>query len=270
VGVLDLAEATLTEAELKTVASDLASLVRQSSRAVAFTGAGISTESGIPDFRSPGGLWTQNKPIPFQAFVASREARAEAWRRKFTMDDSYRGAKPARGHLALAAMIAAGRLHGIITQNIDNLHQEAGLSADHIVEIHGNGTYATCLTCAERYELGWVRQRFEATATAPDCEACGGPVKSATISFGQAMPERQLRRALAWSTDCDLFLAIGSSLVVHPAAGLPVAAKESGARLVILNREPTPLDDLADRVIRADIGTVLEALVKDLGDRPEG
>ncbi|MGU9981827.1 SIR2 family NAD-dependent protein deacylase [Phreatobacter sp. HK31-P] len=254
----------MTKAELKTVTSDLASLVRQSSRAVAFTGAGISTESGIPDFRSPGGLWTQNKPIPFQAFVASREARAEAWRRKFTMDDSYRGAQPARGHRALARMIAAGRLRGIITQNIDNLHQDAGLNHEHVIEIHGNGTYATCLSCARRYELGWVRERFEVSAAAPDCEACGGPVKSATISFGQAMPERPMRRAIDWSTGCDLFLAIGSSLVVHPAAGLPVAAKDCGARLVILNREATPLDELADLVIRADIGTVLDALVGEL------
>lgn len=252
------------EAELKTVASDLASLVRQSSRAVAFTGAGISTESGIPDFRSPGGLWTQNKPIPYQAFVASREVRAEAWRRKFTMDDSFRGAQPARGHLALARLVGLGRLRGVITQNIDNLHQDSGLNESIIIEIHGNGAYATCLSCSHRYELAWVRERFEASAVAPDCEVCGGPVKSATISFGQAMPERQLRRALAWSTDCDLFLAIGSSLVVHPAAGLPVAAKESGARLVILNREPTPLDDLADMVIRADIGTVLDAVRRDL------
>ena len=254
----------MTEAELKTVADDLASLVGQSSRAVAFTGAGISTESGIPDFRSPGGLWKRNKPIPFQAFIASREARAEAWRRKFAMDDSYRGARPGRGHLALAAMVRSGRLEGVITQNIDNLHQDSGLTDSEVIEIHGNGTYATCLACGRRHELGWVRARFEASGEAPDCEACGGPVKSATISFGQAMPERQMRRALAWAMDCDLFLAIGSSLVVHPAAGLPVAAKESGARLVILNREETPLDDIADRVIRADIGTVLDAVMRGL------
>jgi NAD-dependent deacetylase len=256
----------MTEAELKTATDDLASLIRQSSRAVAFTGAGISTESGIPDFRSPGGLWTQNKPIPFQAFMASREARAEAWRRKFTMDDSYRGAAPARGHLALAALIRAGRLSGIITQNIDNLHQESGVPDAHLIEIHGNGTYATCLSCARRHELSWVRQRFEATAgEPPDCEACGGPVKSATISFGQAMPERKMRQAAEWSTDCDLFLAIGTSLVVYPAAGLPVAARDSGAQLVIINREETPLDHAAHLVIRADIGEVLQGLARRLG-----
>jgi NAD-dependent deacetylase len=256
----------MTEAELKTATDDLASLFRQSSRAVAFTGAGISTESGIPDFRSPGGLWTQNKPIPFQAFMQSREARAEAWRRKFTMDDSYRGAAPARGHLALAAMIRAGHLSGIITQNIDNLHQDAGTPDPHLIEIHGNGTYATCLACGRRHELSWVRQRFEASGgEPPDCEACGGPVKSATISFGQAMPEAKMRQAAAWSTDCDLFLAIGSSLVVYPAAGLPLAARESGAQLVIINREETPLDEAAHLVIRADIGEVLEGLTRRLG-----
>jgi NAD-dependent deacetylase len=256
----------MTEAELKTATDDLASLFRQSSRAVAFTGAGISTESGIPDFRSPGGLWTQNKPIPFQAFMASREARAEAWRRKFTMDDSYRGAAPARGHLALAAMIRAGVLSGIITQNIDNLHQDAGTGDAHLIEIHGNGTYATCLGCGRRHELAWVRERFEGSGgEPPDCEECGSPVKSATISFGQAMPEAKMRRATAWSTDCDLFLAIGTSLVVYPAAGLPLAARESGARLVIINREETPLDEAAHLVIRADIGAVLEGLARRLG-----
>lgn len=254
----------MADAELKTAADELASLLAQSSRAVAFTGAGISTESGIPDFRSPGGLWTQNKPIPFQAFVASREARAEAWRRKFTMDDSYRGAAPNRGHLALAALVRAGRLDAIITQNIDNLHQDSGVPEERLIEIHGNGTYATCLACQRRYELGWVRQRFEARGEPPDCEACEGPVKSATISFGQAMPEDKMRRAGALATDCDLFLAIGSSLVVHPAAGLPAAAAERGASLVIINREPTPLDDLAAMVLRTEIGPLLEAVMERL------
>jgi NAD-dependent deacetylase len=254
----------MVDAELKTAADELASLLAQSSRAVAFTGAGISTESGIPDFRSPGGLWTQNKPIPFQAFVASREARTEAWRRKFTMDDSYRGAAPNRGHLALAALVRAGRLDAVITQNIDNLHQESGVPDERLIEIHGNGTYANCLSCQRRYALGWVRERFEAHGEAPDCEACGGPVKSATISFGQAMPEHKMRRAAALALDCDLFLAIGSSLVVHPAAGLPAAAAERGATLVIVNREPTPLDDLASLVLRTEIGPLLGAVAERL------
>lgn len=247
------------DAELTTQVDDLASLIRQASRAVAFTGAGISTECGIPDFRSPGGLWTQNKPIPFDAFVASREARREAWRRKFAMDASFAAAVPGRGHRALADLVRTGRLTGIITQNIDNLHQLSGVPADRLVEIHGNGSYARCLDCRRRYELSWVRARFEAHGEAPDCEACLGPVKSATISFGQAMPEEEMRQAVRWTLASDLFLAVGSSLVVYPAAGLPASARRNGARLVIVNGEATPLDDMADLVIRADIGTVLAA-----------
>ncbi|QCI68860.1 SIR2 family NAD-dependent protein deacylase [Phreatobacter stygius] len=253
------------DAELKTAATDLASLVRQSSRALAFTGAGLSTECGIPDFRSPGGLWTKNKPIPFEAFVSSRAARTEAWRRKFVMDESFKAAVPGRGHRALAAMVRAGRLAGIVTQNIDNLHQVSGVPDDRLVELHGNGTYATCLDCARRYELTWVKAAFDAGGgAAPDCTACGGPVKAATISFGQAMPEDKMRLALDWSVEADLFIAIGTSLVVHPAAGLPVAAKRSGARLVIINREATPLDEIADLVISADIGTLLDQLMEHL------
>lgn len=256
----------MSDAELKTAAGDLASLIRQSSRAVAFTGAGISTESGIPDFRSPGGLWTQNKPIPFQAFMASRAARTEAWRRKFVMDDSFRKAAPNMGHRVLAAMVRAERLTGIITQNIDNLHQDSGVPAGRLVELHGNGSYATCLACARRFELDWVRERYDALGgEAPDCEACGGPVKSATISFGQAMPEKEMRRATDWTFGSDLFICIGSSLVVYPAAGLPTAAKENGARLVIVNREETPLDDIADRVIAAEIGPLLLEVAAELG-----
>ncbi|MCA0319411.1 MAG: Sir2 family NAD-dependent protein deacetylase [Proteobacteria bacterium] len=256
----------MSDAELKTAARDLASLIRQSSHAVAFTGAGLSTESGIPDFRSPGGLWTQNKPIPFQAFMASREARTEAWRRKFVMDESFRSAAPGRGHRVLSAMARAGRLAGIITQNIDNLHQDSGVAADRLVELHGNGSYATCLACARRYELVWVRERFDVQGgTAPDCEACGGPVKSATISFGQAMPEKEMQRATRWTLESDLFICIGSSLVVYPAAGLPIAAKQNGARLVIVNREETPLDDIADLVVPAEIGPLLMAVATELG-----
>jgi len=256
----------MSDAELKTAARDLASLIRQSSHAIAFTGAGLSTESGIPDFRSPGGLWTQNKPIPFQAFMASREARTEAWRRKFVMDESFRSAAPGRGHRVLSAMARSGRLAGIITQNIDNLHQDSGVPAGRLVELHGNGSYATCLACARRYELDWVRERFDALGgEAPDCEACGGPVKSATISFGQAMPEKEMQRATRWTLESDLFICIGSSLVVYPAAGLPIAAKQNGARLVIVNREETPLDDIADLVVPAEIGPLLMAVAAELG-----
>jgi len=236
----------------------LAELLAESRRGVAFTGAGISTESGIPDFRSPGGLWTQNRPIPFDEFVASRDARNEAWRRKFAMEDKFQAARPGRGHRTLARLIANGKLSAVITQNIDNLHQSSGIPDKKVIELHGNGSYATCLDCGARYEIAWVRERFHAAGgAAPDCGACNGPVKSATVSFGQAMPEEAMRRAQTESLAADLFLAIGSSLVVWPAAGFPALAKRNGARLVIINREATEFDDMADLVVHDDIGDVL-------------
>jgi NAD-dependent deacetylase len=220
----------------------LRELLASSRNAIAFTGAGISTESGIPDFRSPGGLWTQNKPIPLDEFLSSREMRNEAWRRKFAMEDRFRAAKPTRGHRVLAHWIERGTLSAIITQNIDNLHQVSGVPAEKIIELHGNGSYATCLDCATRYEIDWVRERFDASSgVAPDCPRCNGPVKSATISFGQAMPAREMQRAEEATLAADLFIVIGSSLVVWPAAGFPQLAKQNGAALVILNREPDRL-----------------------------
>ena len=237
----------------------LGGLLAQSRRGVAFTGAGISTESGIPDFRSPGGLWTKNQPIPFDEFVASQAMRNEAWRRKFAMEDQFRAAKPGRGHRALARLVSAGKLAAIITQNIDNLHQESGVAREKVIELHGNGTYAACLDCATRYEIDWVRERFQrSNGVAPDCSGCGGPVKSATISFGQSMPELEMQRAEEETMAADLFLSIGSSLVVWPAAGFPMMAKRNGAALIIINREPTDFDGMADLVVRDDIGDVLE------------
>jgi len=242
-------------------AADLSALVAQAKSVVGFTGAGISTESGVPDFRSPGSPWTRHKPIPFEAFRDSADARREAWRRKFALDDLTRDARPSRGHLALASLVAQGKMPAVITQNIDGLHQASGVPGDRVIELHGNGTYAACLSCRQRHELSWVRSRFEVKGDPPDCTACGGIVKSATISFGQAMPQAAMRRAQELTLACDLFLAIGSSLVVYPAAGLPVLAKRNGAKLVIVNREPTDLDPLADRVIRAEIGPMLEPLI---------
>jgi NAD-dependent deacetylase len=237
--------------------AELHAMLDRASAIVGFTGAGISTESGVPDFRSPGSPWMVNKPIPFDAFVASRAARIEAWRRKFTMDDHFAGAGPNRGHRALARLIADGRSPGVITQNIDNLHQESGIPDDRIVELHGNGTYATCLTCGWRHELAAIRPAFEASGEPPDCIMCGGVVKSATISFGQAMPQAQMQRAHELTLQADLFLVAGSSLVVFPAATFPVIAKRNGARLVIVNREQTELDVIADLVVRAEIGPAL-------------
>ncbi len=252
------------ETDLKGAQDELAALLAGARSAVAFTGAGISTECGIPDFRSPGGLWTRNKPIPFDAFLASRAARNEAWRRRFAMEEAFGGARPGRGHMALAKLLARGRLAGVITQNIDGLHQASGIPDDALVELHGNSTYATCLDCGVRYSLEWVRERFEARGgIAPDCEACDGPVKSATISFGQAMPEREMARADAMTRAADLFIVVGSSLVVFPAAGFPLLAKRGGARLVIVNREPTDFDEIADLVVRHEIGDVLAPFAVD-------
>jgi NAD-dependent deacetylase len=242
----------------KAVAS-LHRLLDEARTIVALTGAGISTESGVPDFRSPGSPWMENKPIPFDVFLESTRARDEAWRRKFTMDDMYRGAAPNAGHAALAAFVHDGRMPGIVTQNIDGLHQASGVPHEQVIELHGNGTYARCLDCGTRQELEDVRRAFNATGHAPPCSVCGGILKSATISFGQAMPMDAMARACDLASHCDLFLAIGTSLVVKPAATLPLLARRSGAVLVILNREPTPLDGEADLVVREEIGSALSA-----------
>lgn len=239
----------------------LGDLIAEASVIVPFTGAGISTECGIPDFRSPTGLWARHRPIPFDEFVASREARTEAWRRRFAMESVFAGAQPGRGHRALAALHRAGKVPAVITQNIDNLHQASGVGADHVVELHGNTTYARCIGCDRIYELAWVKDRFDADGRAPDCTACDAPVKSATISFGQAMPDGPMRRAAELARESELFLVVGSSLVVWPAAGFPLMAKESGARLAIINNEPTDQDDMADLVIHHDIGEVLSPFV---------
>ena len=248
--------------DLDSAIARLGDMVEAASIIVPFTGAGISTECGIPDFRSPGGIWTKNRPIPFDEFLASQEARNESWRRRFAMAEQFAAARPGRGHRALASLYRAGKVPAVITQNIDNLHQASGIAGEDVVELHGNTTYGLCLDCAERYELAWVRERMEAgNGCAPDCPACGGYIKTGTISFGQAMPDAAMRRAQDLALSCDLFLSIGSSLVVYPAAGFPLLAKRNGARLVIINREPTDFDDSADLVVRSDIGTVLEPFI---------
>jgi NAD-dependent deacetylase len=247
--------------DLKIAQARLQELLDVAKMVVPFTGAGISTECGIPDFRSPGGLWTKNQPIPYDAFVSSQEMRDEAWRRRFAMEEYFSAARPGRGHLALASLYRAGKVPAVITQNIDNLHHASGFAADDVVELHGNTTYAHCLDCARRYELAWVKERFEAQGHAPDCSACGGFIKTATISFGQSMPLAAMRRSEELTAACDLFIAIGSSLVVWPAAGFPLMAKRNGARLVIINREPTDFDEIADLVARQDIGAVLAPFI---------
>jgi NAD-dependent deacetylase len=247
--------------DLPSAIARLRELIDQSDVIQPFTGAGISTECGIPDFRSPGGLWTKMQPIAFDQFIASADMRNEAWRRRFAMDTHFASAKPGRGHVALASLYRSGKVPAVITQNIDNLHQASGFSAGDVIELHGNTTYATCLTCEKRYELDWVKQKFDASdGRAPDC-ACGGYIKTATVSFGQAMPQHEMARAEELSSVCDLFITIGSSLVVWPAAGFPLHAKRNGAKLVIINREPTDFDEIADLVVRHDIGEALGPFV---------
>lgn len=236
-----------------------ARMIRDASRIVAFTGAGISTESGIPDFRSPGtGLWNKIKPVEFQDFMASEEARQESWRRRFeSRDSSWDDAKPNRGHLGVAKLVEQGKCIGIITQNVDNLHQDSGVPDEQIVELHGNSRYAACLSCHARFELADLKAQFLARGRVDSCDRCGGIIKTATISFGQAMPEEAMRRAQQMTEASDLFIVIGSSLVVYPAAGFPEYASRRGARLVILNREPTPLDNIADLVLHGEIGPTM-------------
>lgn len=240
---------------------ELQRMIAEAKNIVAFTGAGISTESGIPDYRSPGGIWTKFRPIEFGDFMASAEARREAWRRKFASDEVLRKATPNAGHRALARLVEQGRMSAVVTQNIDGLHQASGIPDDKVIELHGNATYAACLECRRRYDLDWVREIFAIDERLPLCTGCAGIIKIATISFGQAMPEAEMERAQEAALAADLFIVLGSSLVVYPAAGFPIMAKRNGSRLVIVNRDATEQDELADVVINAEIGATMSRAV---------
>ena len=241
-------------------ADQLTKLIVEARRTVIFTGAGISTESGIPDFRSPGGVWSQMRPITYDEFVGSEAMRREAWNRLFSGVTRWVGAKPNAGHLAVASLVASGKASSVITQNVDNLHQDSGVPADRVIELHGNATYAHCLDCGMRHELAVLKQGFLGRGEIPACRDCAGLVKTATISFGQAMPREAMARAQAETLASDLFVVLGSSLSVYPAAGFPLAAKRNGARLAIVNREPTDQDASADLVIHEGIGVVMSAI----------
>lgn len=244
--------------------ASFAKLLSASRNAVFFTGAGISTESGIADFRSPGGVWSRMQPIYFQDFIASEQTRREAWRRRFDNGDGWVGAQPNSGHYAIADLIRRGQATAVITQNVDNLHQASGVPDDRIIELHGNATYATCLSCQTRFELVDIEKQFLETGTVAPCTRCGGILKSATISFGQQMPALPMQRAHDVSMKCDLFIVLGSSLSVFPAADFPLRARRNGAALIIVNRDPTQMDEIADVVIHAGIGATLQALVSAL------
>lgn len=238
-----------------------ARLLRAAQRIVAFTGAGVSTESGIPDFRSPGGIWSRFRPVLYHEFLDDAEARRRYWRMQRELYPTLAGAQPNAAHRALAALWELGRLDCVITQNIDALHQRAGCPPDRVIELHGNGTRVGCLQCGRTWPRAEVQLRLEAGEDDLRCAVCGGLLKPTTVAFGQPMPERELREAQRRAAGCDLMLVIGSTLVVYPAADIPVCALEAGARLVIVNLSATPLDDRADVVLRGHAGPTMEALL---------
>jgi NAD-dependent deacetylase len=244
---------------------NVARLLASARSAVVLTGAGISTESGIPDFRSPGGVWSKYRTVYFDEFLASAAGRHEYWRQKCEMHADFAAAQPNAGHQILARWEAAGRVRGVITQNIDGLHQLAG--SRRVLELHGTVRQAACLDCAARYDINPLVAEFLSTNAVPECPECGGRLKHATISFGQMLPPDILMEATRWSHEADLMLAIGSSLVVTPAADLPRIAKDHGARLVIINRDPTPLDRLADATLCGPIGELLNQINRHADDR---
>ena len=241
----------------------LANLILQAKRIVVFTGAGVSTESGIPDFRSPGGVWCRYDPDDFtiQKFISSREARRKHWQ-MLSESGLVMEAEPDPAHYALASLERLGKLDCVITQNVDNLHQKAGVPADRVFELHGNMQWVVCLTCRRRFPMGEVLQRIKEGIEVPDCPDCQGILKPGAVLFGEALPQKTLLEATNRSQNCDLFIVIGSSLVVYPAAYLPVYARDAGAKLAIINLEPTPLDEYAAVVIRGKAGEVISAVVE--------
>lgn len=245
---------------------EFAARIRESQDIVVFTGAGISTESGIPDFRSPGGIWTRYRPVTFQEYLRSESARIEAWKRRLETHASHKTAKPNIGHYFVQLLDSKGKLIGLITQNVDGLHSMAGLPDVRIVELHGTNRKIVCLECDRVYDPDEIINRLVGDFASPKCDDCGGVLKSATVSFGQAMPQEAMSRAQGWTEQARIFIVMGSSLQVQPAASFPVIAKRNGALLAIINREPTPLDEIADFVYRGAIGEFcrsLSALVSD-------
>ncbi len=251
------------DAKTLSIASELAEMLLSAQRVVALTGAGISTESGISDFRSPGGIWSRYRPVTIQDFLESHEARALFWRIRRESYAEFEAARPNAGHVALARLEAARRLDAVITQNIDELHQMAG--SRRVLELHGTARRVVCLSCERLYPAAEIHQRLLAGVDVPTCDACGGWLKSATVSFGQALPTEILSEATRLAKRSELFLAIGSSLTVQPAALLPWYARQAGAKLVVVNLTDTPLDDEADLIIRRPIGETFNAVLELLG-----
>jgi NAD-dependent deacetylase len=245
------------------VEQTVARWIAEAGRVTVLTGAGISTDSGIGDFRGPQGLWTRNpgteRMFHLRDYLADPELRVRAWRQR--RDHPAWSARPNAGHVALVDLDRAGRLRAVVTQNIDGLHQRAGLPPERVIEIHGTLHWAACLGCGLRTPMREVLDRVDAGEADPPCRACGGIQRSATVAFGQALDPAVLSAAVAAAADCDLFLAVGSTLLVQPAAGLCSVAQQAGAQLVVLNGEPTGYDDVADAVLRGSISDVLPRLV---------
>ena len=248
----------------ETKIAELSAMFEAAENIVVFTGAGISTESGIPDFRGPKGIWKTMTPIDFSDFIASEDVRRESWRRKFSGDSAMSKAEPNAGHLGVLELDQRGKLDTVITQNVDGLHQKSGIDEAKVIELHGNANYAKCLDCHKRYELSQIEAIFSQDETVPYCDKCGGILKTATISFGQSMPEVPMARSQEAVMSCDLMLAMGSSLTVYPAAAFPRIAKQNGAKLVIINNETTDLDPICDLVVHEPIGLTLSAALKRL------
>ncbi|OGP75121.1 MAG: sigma factor regulator FecR [Deltaproteobacteria bacterium RBG_16_50_11] len=242
----------------------IAQWIVSSKRVVVFSGAGLSTESGIPDFRSPGGVWDRYDPedFYFQKFIASEASREKYWKMATEMYEPMKKAQPNLAHLAIAELEKLGKLDCVITQNIDGLHAKAGNSEEKILELHGTAMHVTCLDCGKRYDRDEIQERLQKEVNVPHCDDCKGPLKPATISFGQSMPERETQEAYHRSSLSDLFIVIGSSLVVQPAASMPLVAKRNGAKLVIINRDPTPYDDMADVVIHSQAGPTMASILE--------
>lgn len=245
------------------LADRVADLISNAKKTVIFTGAGISTESGIPDFRSPGGIWDRFDPDDFtyQKFVASPETRRKQWQ-MLQQGGLTTEAKPNPAHYATAELSRLGKLDCVITQNVDNLHQRAGVPENKVLELHGNMQWVVCLSCGKRYPLEQVKARLDKGEEIPDCEACHGILKPDAVFFGEPLPERVLKEASARSVNCDLFIVIGSTLVVYPAAYMPAYAVSSGAKLVIINLSSTPMDQQATVIIRAKAGETTSRIVK--------
>lgn len=240
---------------------DAIELIQPARHIVALTGAGISTESGIPDFRSPGSIWKQQPPVSYQDFISKPEARQKYWQTRRALSGQVARARPNAAHYALAELERAGMLHGIITQNFDGLHQDAGNRPDRIVELHGTSREAACTLCGARSSMQELQQRIDAGESDPICSRCGGYMKTATILFGQRVPDAVLTRAREMVNDCDLLIVIGSALQVTPAATLPRMVLARDIPLIIINLQPTPLDDYADLILREKAGVALPPIV---------